>query len=93
MRKRGSVSWEGTGTDRRYTVARELDYQGNADAIDETGTKAAEHMALAEALRTVEKMLGRANLTRKYGACLTGGKKDYDALLVVVKALRAKNGT
>ena len=85
-----SITWEGNGQDRRYTVARELYYWGNPDAIDETGSKAAEHMALADALRALEQMIGRANLTRKYGACLTGGRKDYEALVIVVRALRAK---
>jgi hypothetical protein len=90
MRKGDSVVWEGDGPDRRYTVAQELTYHGNPDAIDETGTKAAEHMAVADALRTVEKMLAKGSTERKYGPAFVGGRKEYEAVTLLVRTLRAK---
>jgi hypothetical protein len=98
MRRARSVTWEGDGRARRYTVAREIDYKGNAETIDETGTKAAEHMAVAEALRTAEKWLARAKPDRldrngRRGPVIgPPSRKEYEALLLVVKTVRAKNG-
>ncbi len=92
LRKRENVAAEGTGTDRQYTPAREPAYYGNPDAVDETGTKAAEHMAIADALRTVEKMLARGNPERKSGPAIAGGRKDYAAVALLVGTLRAKSG-
>jgi len=90
-REPASLSWEGEGIHRRYTVARDLDYHGNPDAIDETGTKAAEHMAVADALRIVEKMLGRANMERKHGPLVCLGMKEYQAVTLLAKTLRASS--
>jgi hypothetical protein len=89
MRNLGTISTEGVGINRRFTAAREPRYHGNPDAIDETGTKAAEHMALADALRACERVLARGDPERKSGPAFAGGRKDYAALALVVKALRA----
>ena len=91
MRRRGSVTYEGDGDDRHYFPARALDYKGDADAIEIDGSKAAEHLAVADALRTVEKMLARGDRDRKHGAPLIGTRRDYDAVAFLVKALRARN--
>lgn len=96
MRRAQSVTWEGDGRDRRYTVAREIYYKGNPDVIDETGTKAAEHMAVADALRAAEKWLARADPDRvarngKRGPVIgPPSRKEYEAVLLVVKTLRAQ---
>jgi hypothetical protein len=82
MRKTGSVAWDGAGNARRYTVVRPPIYHGNPEVIDETGTKAAEHMAIAEALRTAEKMLARG-IPRK--------PNEHEAVTLLVKTLRAKS--
>lgn len=100
MRKGGAVDWEGDGADRRYTVAREPRYRGNMDAIDETGTKAADHMAVADALRVAEKWLARARPDRvdslgRRSVPILGppSRKEYEAFMLVVKALRAKGSS
>ena len=96
MRRNGIINGEGDGKDRQYTVVREIEYWGNADAIDETGSKAAEHMAVADALRIAEKWLSRADPDRvnRHGqrSVILGppSRKEYEALVLVVKALRAK---
>jgi hypothetical protein len=89
MRVSQAVTCEGQGKDRLYTVARELHYRGNPDAIDETGTKAGEHMAMAEALRTAEQVIARAAPGRS-GPVVCLNRKEYAALGLMVKALRAK---
>jgi hypothetical protein len=96
MQRHGHISREGAGQDRKFSVAKEPRYLGNPDAIDETGTKAAEHMALADALRTVEKMLAKADPARrgKPGAPLGGiGWKEVDAVTLLVQALRARGSS
>lgn len=85
-----SVSCEGDNADRRYTVIRELQYFGNPEAIDVHGGNAAQHMALADALRTLEKAAAKVNTDRRGrpGAALPLGWKEYDALLILLKATR-----
>lgn len=91
MRALGSITWEGDGADRRYNIVREPSYHGNAKAIDETGTKATEHMAIVEALRIAEKMLARANLDTKHGPLVYLRRTEYQAVALLVKAVRAKD--
>lgn len=86
MRRNKSIEQVGDG----YRSLRDIDYRGNAEVIDVEGSKAAEHMAMADALRTVEKMLGKVNLDRKYGACLQVTRKEYEAIVVLAKWVRAK---
>jgi len=100
MRRSGIISGEGDGKDRRYTVAREMNYRGNADAIDETGSKAAEHMAVADALRIAEKWLARAKPDRvdslgRRSVPVLGppSRKEYEALVILVKAVRARGSS
>lgn len=76
-----------------YHSLRGIDYRGDAEAIDVDGSKAAEHMALADALRTVEKTLARANLDRKHGPLVSLGLKEYEAVSLLVKTLRAKGSS
>jgi hypothetical protein len=97
MEKHGHVVSDSCAIDRPFKAAREPHYRGNPEMIDETGTKAAEHMALADALRTAEKWLAGADLNRplaRNGARppVLGppNRKVYDALMMVVQALRAK---
>jgi hypothetical protein len=71
--------------DGRYTATRKPQYFGNLDAIDETGTKAAEHMAVADALRIVEKAL--AAPYQRHGDIRS--QRLYDAMGVLARALRA----
>lgn len=80
----GTLTSDGSGAERRFTAAREPQYRGNRDAIDETGTKAAEHMAVAEALRKVERLLTNRSLEIKIG------RGNIEAIAVLVKALRAR---
>jgi hypothetical protein len=47
-------------------------------------------MAVAEALRVVEKMLARGDPDQKRGPALPGGRKEYEAVMLVARALRAK---
>jgi hypothetical protein len=84
MKRNRNITSDGSGKGQRYTVARELHYMGNADAIDETGTKAAEHMAVAEALRKVERMLATPTAVQKYG------RKNCEAIERLVRTLRAR---
>jgi hypothetical protein len=92
--KRGrNVYSEGPGRDLRYTAIRPPLYFGNADAIDADGDKAGEHMAVADALRTAEKMLGRAKPDSRSGPIVCVNRREYEALVLVVKALRAKGST
>jgi hypothetical protein len=90
MRTMKHVTWEGGGKDRRYTAATQPVYRGNADAIDETGTKAAEHMALADALRIAEKMLARGKPGNRSGPVVCANRREYEAVSLLVRALRAK---
>jgi hypothetical protein len=98
MRQSGNVTWDGDGRARRYAATRQPHYRGNPDAIDETGTRAAEHMAVADALRTAEKWLARADPDRvarngKRGPVIgPPSRKEYEAVLLVVKTLRAQGG-
>jgi hypothetical protein len=64
MRQLGTVTAAGTGDKAAYTVARPPRYLDNAEAVDETGTRLADHMALVEACRTIERMLARAEQPR-----------------------------
>lgn len=56
MRKLGTVERDDAG---RYRAGREPRYSGDPDTIDETGTKAAEHLAHAYAKRAVRAYLAR----------------------------------
>jgi hypothetical protein len=85
MRRGGVITWEGDGNERRYAVARELRYRGNPDAIDETGTKAAEHMAIADALRVVERLLAQGDKLRT-----RLGSRQISAIETLAKAVRSK---
>ena len=93
MRKRRTITREGAGHDSRYTAVRQPLYRRDPDKIDETGTKAAEHMALAEALRTVEKMLPRRldRTQRKTGPAVSLSDRECDAVALIARALRAKS--
>lgn len=88
MRKCHLITWEGDGQDRRYTAAKQPRYVGNPGTIDETGTKGADHMAVADALRTAESLLAR-NPHREHGPALMGTRKEKEAVALVVAALRA----
>jgi len=97
MRNRGNLTSTNEGRNRRYTAAREPSYRGHVEAIDVDGSKAADHMAVAEALRTVEKWLARANPDRPLGRSGRRGavlsppsRREYEALLIVAGALRAR---
>lgn len=91
MRKLGTVAWEGQGEGRQYAVAREPHYLGNTEAIDVTGNKAAEHLAVADALRTMKRAVAKVNPERRGrpGAALPLSWKEYEALLIMIKALDA----
>ncbi len=94
MRKAKHVTWDGDGPDgRRYTAAKQPVYLGNPDVVDETGTRAAEHMAVAEALRVVEKALaqGRPPPSAVGGHGLRLRGQLFDAVEILAKALRAKS--
>jgi hypothetical protein len=93
LRGRGSV----VRVDGCYSALRQPDYRGNLDVIDVDGTKAAEHLAVADALVTVEKWLAGANPDRPLGPSGRRGgvlgppsRKQYEALVIVARALRAK---
>ncbi len=92
LREKGNVSWDGEGNDRRYMAARPPVYRGNPDMIDESGTRAAEHMALAEALRVVEKALaqGRPPPSAVGGHGLRLRGKLFDAVEILAKTVRAR---
>ena len=95
MVRLGSLAKEGDG----YRSLRKPAYQGNPETVDETGTKAAEHMALADALRVAEKWLARAKPDRadrngRPGPILgPPSRKEYEALMLLVTALRVKGST
>jgi hypothetical protein len=82
MKYQGMIAKDGDG----FRALREPWYVGNAEAVDETGTKAAEHMAVAEALRRVERLLATPSAVQKYG------RKNCEAMALLVKTLRAKGG-
>jgi len=90
MRRSGSIASEHDGTMRHYTVGRELGYHGNPETIDTDGRKAAEHMALADALRILRKAIAKGDPTRASGPIFPCGHKEYCALVVAVEALTAK---
>ena len=73
-----------------YSALRQPWYRGNPDMIDETGNKAAEHLAAADALRIMEKALTRAKPNHPHQSPLRLTQREYDALVLVVQALRAK---
>lgn len=85
MRGRGSVIRK----NGCYSALKQPQYLGNPDMIDHTGTKAAEHMATADALRTLEKTIARAKPNIPHQSPVRLTQKEYDALVVAVKALRA----
>jgi len=89
MKLFGSVTKDRDG----FRVLRPLRYHGNPDAIDADGTKAAEHMAVADALRIAERMLARGKPDNRSGPTVCATRKEYEALTLVVKALRAKGST
>lgn len=82
MCRGGSIVSEIVDGDCRYAVGRELRYLGDPETIDVDGSKAAEHMAMADALRVAEKFLKRGS-TR-----LT--LKEREAVEIVIRALRAR---
>lgn len=87
MRKRGNVTWDGDAQFRRYVASRAPGYLGNPDAIDETGTKAAQHMAIADALRVVDK---RNAIVRADQQVMSLTMKQWRAVMVLADAQRAK---
>lgn len=75
-----------------YSALRQPKYLGNPEAIDVDGSKAAEHLAVADALRVAEKAIGKPfNRDKRNGAIRT--RELYDAVTVMVKALRAKGSS
>jgi hypothetical protein len=60
----GTLTVEGAGNDRHYTVGRQPRYKGNIDAVDETGTKAGEHMALVDAWHIIADLIARCDPQR-----------------------------
>lgn len=90
MCRHGSMQAEGAGRGRRFTVARPLGYHGNPDMVDEPGTRAADHLAEAKALLVMEKALTRAKPGRAHQSPLRLTQKEYEALVLVVRGLRAK---
>jgi hypothetical protein len=76
-----------------YSALKQPQYRGNPDVVDHTGTKAAEHMAAADALRVLEKTVARAkpNIPHQSPVHLT--QKEYDALVLLVKTVRDKGIT
>jgi hypothetical protein len=97
MRTMGTVVWQGNGKERQYVAHRQPVYFGDPEMIDVDGSKAADHLTVADALRRIEGMLVRAARAKEAqkrgshsGSWVRGSQKDYDALQVLVKALRAK---
>lgn len=85
MCRNKSIEHDGDG----YRTLRDISYKGNADAIDETGTKAAGHMALADALRLIDKAIARANPNTVHGPFITIRRgREADALLRIIAAVR-----
>ena len=88
-REPAMVTSVGDESDRRYTAVRQPHYYGNPDAVDETGTRAAELMAIADALSVVEKALARCQSPDHRAAPRLYGKLR-DAVEILARAQRAK---
>ena len=82
------VGWEGLGNDRRYTALRLPHYVGDPGTVDETGTKAAEHMARADALRILKAARARVNPAIARGPNLTIRRgREMEAFDLMLEAL------
>jgi hypothetical protein len=73
-----------------YSALSPPKYLGNPEAIDVDGSKAAEHMAVADALGTLEKAIARAKPDIPMQSPVRLTHKEYEALVLVTRALRAK---
>ena len=85
LERHGAIRSTGAGAERMFIAGRDLWYRGNPDAIDETGTKAADHMAVAEALRVVDKLLASGGSLRS-----RLGSRQIAAIATLAQAARAK---
>jgi hypothetical protein len=73
-----------------YSALKQPQYLGDPEVIDVDGNKAAEHMAMADALRTLEKAIARAKPDIPMQSPVRLTHKEYEALVLVTRALRAK---
>jgi hypothetical protein len=72
-----------------YRTLREIKmYRGNRDHVDETGTKAADHINAAYALPVVEKFVARTEELGPRGKSRPTAK-EWDAIKQVARAYRA----
>lgn len=81
MRRYGSIErGDGGGYKTRREIRR---YQGNPDAVDETGTRAADHLNAAYALPKAEAAVARVNPENPRPT-----KAEWEAIVRVVKQAR-----